>query len=260
MPKKWLLLLLFIIISLSLMTYQSNRKYFLPLESLSNVLNIFHEMKISLKDSFTSPFKGMLLREQENKSLKEELSGLLKEQQKWQETFLENKKLRELLALKEKEQGYVIAARVIARTVEQWSNTFILDKGLSDGIAKDMIAVTDKGLIGKISGVSHSYSHLLLLSDINFSAAARLQTSRAEGIISGTGFRKCRLKYVPYEEEVKKGDIVITSGLDLLFPPGIPIGFVSEVNKKNIGIFQEIEVIPFADNSKIEVVAIIKKG
>jgi rod shape-determining protein MreC len=260
MPKKWLLLLLFIIISLSLMTYQSNRKYFLPLESLSNVLNIFHEMKISLKDSFTSPFKRMLLREQENKSLKEELSGLLKEQQKWQETFLENKKLKDILALKEKEQGYVTAARVIARTVEQWSNTFILDKGLSDGIAKDMVAVTDKGLVGKISAVSNSYSHLLLLSDINFSAAARLQTSRAEGIISGTGFRKCRLKYVPYEEEVKKGDIVITSGLDLLFPPGIPIGFVSEVNKKNIGIFQEIEVIPFADNSKIEVVAIIKKG
>ena len=259
MPKKWLFLLLFIIVSLSLMTYQSNRKYFLPFESLSNVLNIFHEIKISLKDSLTSPFKRMILREQENKRLKEELSELQKEQQKWQETFLENKKLRDILALKETKPGYVTAARVIARTVEQWSNTFILDKGLSDGIAKDMIAVTDKGLVGKISAVSGSYSHLLLLSDINFSAAARVQASRAEGIISGTGFRKCRLNYMPYEEEVKKGDIIITSGLDLLFPPGIPIGFVSQVNKKNIGIFQEIAVIPFTDNSKIEIVAIIKK-
>ena len=202
----------------------------------------------------------MLLREEENTRLKAELSGLLKEQQSGGKRFSKTRRLRELLSLKEKERGYVTTARVIARSMEQWSNTVVLDKGLSDGIEKDMIAVTDKGLVGKISGVSQSYSYLLLLSDINFSAAARLQNSRTEGVISGTGFRKCQLKYVPYEEEVKKGDIVITSGLDLLFPPGIPIGYVSKVNKKDIGMFQDIEVIPFADDAKIEFVAIIRRG
>ena len=67
------------------------------------------------------------------------------------------------------------------------------------------------------------------------------------------------MKYVPAEEEVKKGAIVITSGLDSLFPPGIPIGYVSDVNKKNVGIFQDIEVLPFVDNIKLEIVAIITK-
>jgi len=259
MPRKRLLLFLFIIISLSLMTYQSNRKPLLPFKSLTNTLNVFYDLKHSVGDFFKAPFKRMLLREEENTKLKAELSGMLKEQQECREALLENKRLRELLALKETERRYVTTARVIGKNTEQWSNTVIIDKGLSDGVMKDMIAVTDKGLAGKISGVSQSYSYLLLMVDINFSAAVRGQESRTEGVVSGTGFRKCQLKYVPYEEKVKKGDVIVTSGLDELFPQGIPVGHVSNVNNKISGFFQEIEVQPFVDRSKIEAVVIIKR-
>jgi rod shape-determining protein MreC len=259
MPRKRLLLLVFVVLSLSLMTYQSNRRHLLPFRFLNVVLNGFHDVRTSVEDFVASPFKRMLIREEENIKLKAQLSKMLREKQQWQETVLENKRLRDLLSLKEKERRYVTTARVIARNMDQWSNTVVLDKGMSDGIEKDMIAVTNTGLVGKISGVSRSYSYLLFLTDINFSAAARLQDSRIEGIVSGTGFRRCQLKYVPYEEEVKKGDIVTTSGLDLLFPAGIPIGYVSRVNKKNIGMFQDIEVIPFADDAKIEFVSIIRR-
>lgn len=259
MPKKRLLLFLLIITSLSLMTYQSNREPLLPLKFLNNALNWFHDIKHSVKDSITSPFKRIFLKEEENIRLKEELNNLLKEQQKYREALLENKRLRELLSLKEKEHRYVTAARVIARGTDQWSNTFVLDKGLLDGVTKDMIAITHRGLVGKISSVSDSYSTLLLLTDINFSSAARLQESRIEGVLSGTGFRKCLLKYIPHEEKVEKGNTVITSGLDSLFPQGIPIGYVSKVNKKGTGLFQDIEVLPFEDTAKIEELVIIKK-
>jgi rod shape-determining protein MreC len=259
MPRKRLLLFLFIIVSLSLMTYQSNRKPLLPFKSLTNTLNIFYDLKHSSGDFFKAPFKRMLLREEENIKLKAELSKMLKEQQEYREALLENKRLRELLALKETERRYVTTARVIGKNTEQWSNTVVIDKGLSDGVMKDMIAVTDKGLAGKISGVSQSYSYLLLMVDINFSAAVRGQENRTEGVLSGTGFRKCQLKYVPYEEKVKKGDVIITSGLDELFPQGIPVGYVSNVSDKLAGFFQEIEVQPFVDRSRIEEVVIIKR-
>jgi rod shape-determining protein MreC len=201
----------------------------------------------------------MLLREEENLRLKAELDKLLRERQKYEEAFLENKRLKEILLLKEKEHRYVTVARVIARGPDQWSNTFVLDKGLPAGIQKDMTAITTKGLVGKISEVSNSYSYLLLLTDINFSATVRLQEGRMEGIISGTGLRKCQLKYIPYDEEVKKGDVLITSGLDSLFPKGIPVGYVSKVDKKGSGIFQNIEVTPFVNNRTIEEVAIITR-
>jgi rod shape-determining protein MreC len=259
MPKKRLLILLFIIISIGLMTYQSGREHISPFQFLSNTINRFHELKNSIKNFVTSPFKTLLLREEENKRLKAELSGLLKEQQKFIEAIQENKRLKELLSLKEREHRYVTAARIIAKSIDPWSNAVILDKGTKDGVAKDMVAITDKGLAGKISSVSYSYSYLIPLTDINFSAGTRLRDSRTEGIISGTGFRKCKLKYIHYEEDVKKGDVVITSGLDLLFPPGIPIGYVSKVDKKGVGIFQDIEVIPFVNNTWTEFVMIIKR-
>ena len=259
MPKKWLLLLVFIIIALSLMTYQSNRQHLLQFNFLNAFLNRFHEIKISLTDTLSEPFHRMMLREEENVELKAEISRMLKEQQSCREIFYENKTLRGLLSLKEKENRYITTARVIGRSADQWSNVLILDKGTSSGITKDMVAVTEKGLVGKISGVTTDYSYLLLLSDINFSAAVRVQESRTEGVVSGIGFRKCQLKYIPYEEEVKQNNIIITSGLDQLFPKGIPVGYVSRVNKKDIGFFQEIEVIPFVDLSKIEAVSIIRR-
>ncbi len=260
MPKKWLFLFLFVIITLSLMTYQSNRQHWFPLKFLNNTFNMFHDLKHSFIDSIKSPFQKMLIREEENRRLQAELAKLLQEQQQYREVLLENKRLKDILSLKEKEHRYVASAHVIARSTDRWSNTFIIDKGLPHGIEKDMAVVSNQGLAGKISGVSGSYSYLLFVTDMSFSAAARLQESRVEGVIAGTGFRKCRLKYIPYEEEVKKGDIVITSGLDLLFPPGIPVGYVSKVDKSNIGIFQDIEVLPFVDNTQLEVVVIIKKG
>jgi len=260
MPKKRLLLFLFIIISLSLMTYQSNRRPLLPFKSLTNnVLNAFYDLKQSVGDSVKAPFKRMLLREEENARLKAELSGMLRERQTCREALLENGRLMKLLSLKGTEQRYVTAARVIGKNTEQWSNTVVIDKGLSDGVKKDMIAITDKGLVGKISEASQSHAYLLLMVDINFSAAARIQDTRTEGVVSGTGFRKCQLKYIPFEEKVKKGDVIITSGLDMLFPQGIPIGYVSNVNNRVLGFFQDIEVRPFVDSTKIEDVAIIKR-
>ena len=185
---------------------------------------------------------------------------MLQEEQAYHEAVQENKKLRALLALKEHEPRHVTAARVIGRATDFWSKTVVLDKGLSDGIQKDMIAITERGIAGKISDVFNSYSHLLLINDINFSAAARLQESRTEGILSGTGSRRCMLKYIPHEDEVKEGEVLITSGLDTLFPQGIPLGYVSKVNKKEAGFFQDIEVIPFVEDTHLEIVVIITKG
>ena len=259
MPKKRLLLFLFIILSLIFITYQSNRVHFQPLNFFNNVFNKLHEIKPSVKNSITSPFKRMLLREEENKKLRAEIAQLRTEQQRYREVFLENKRLKNLLSLKETEPRYVTTAQIIAKSTDQWSSIVTIDKGSSDGVKKDMAAITSRGLVGKISNVSNSFSSLLLITDINFSAAARLHKSRVEGILSGTGFKKCTLKYIPYEEQVENGDTVITSGLDRLFPEGIPIGYVSKVDKKGTGLFQEVEVIPFEDTAKTEEIVIIQR-
>jgi rod shape-determining protein MreC len=256
--KNTLLFFALVAISFVLMTYQSKKGRLFSVHPLSALLANSENAAQSVTDFIARPFQRMALREEENVRLKKEVDRLLLEKQKYQEVALENRRLRELLKLRETQQNYIATCRIIARGIDHWSNTLLLDKGAKDGLAKDMTAVTPRGLAGKITDVTDSYAHLLLLTDINFSAAVRLQESRQEAVISGTGTGKCVLKYIPSGEKVKVGDVVVTSGLDALFPPGTPVGYVSKVDAKGTGMFQYIEVIPYQDDTKMEEVIVVR--
>jgi rod shape-determining protein MreC len=256
--KKAILFLIIVIVLFSFMTYQSRKGYSLMDNPASILLNGASSAITAVLNVVKHPFQMIAVRDEDNRSLQKKVDELMLERMRYQEALLENKRLKDLLKLKETHKDSVAAAKIIGRGTSHWTHTFILDKGLQNGITKDSTAITPKGLAGKISNVSDSFSSLLLLTDINFAAAVRLQESRKEGVLSGTGTNKTVLKYMPAEHEVKEGDIVVTSGLDLLFPPGIPAGYVSKVNKQGAGQFQYIEVIPFVDTASIEEVLIIK--
>ncbi len=257
--KKTLFFFAVVIASFVAMTYQSKKGERPPENFFSRFIDYSHEAGKSLTDTLLSPFEKMAVREEENTRLKKRVDELLIEKEKYQEAVLENKRLKEILRLQEGRKDYVCSARVVARGIDRWDHILTIDKGQKDGVEKDMTAITPRGLAGKILTAAKSNSSILLLTDLNFSVSVRLQQSRKEGVLSGTGMRKCILKYVPYEEDVKTGDIVITSGLDSLFPKGVPVGYVSKVDKKGMGgSFQHIEVIPFQDDTKMEEVTVIR--
>ncbi len=241
------------------MTYQSRKGHPLSVDFIGGPLDHLHAASNSFAETVKRPFRMIALREKENVELKKKITELELEREKYHEALLENKRLKELLSLREDKKNYVASAKVIARGVDNWTHTILIDKGAKDGVGKDMTAITPRGLAGKITSVSDSYAYILLLNDINISSAVRLQGTRVEGVLSGTGSRRCIMKYVPFEEEVKVGDIVITSGLDMLFPAGIPVGYVTKADKQaGTGNFQYIEVQPFQDSAKIEEVVIVK--
>jgi rod shape-determining protein MreC len=256
--KKAILFFIIVIVLFSFMTYQSRKGYSLMDNPASFLLNGASSAITSVTEALKRPFQMIAIRDEDNSSLQKKVDELMLERMKYQEALLENKRLKDMLKLRENHKDTVAAAKIIGRGTSHWTHTFILDKGLQDGIIKDSTAITPRGLVGKIFNVSDSFSSVLLLTDINFAAAVRLQESRKEGILTGTGTGKTVLKYLPPEHDVKEGEIVVTSGLDLLFPPGIPAGYVSKVNRQGNGQFQYIEIIPFVDNANIEEVLIIK--
>ncbi|TAN42435.1 MAG: rod shape-determining protein MreC [Nitrospirae bacterium] len=259
MSRKKALLPIVVIISFILMTYQSKKGHFGSPAQISSLLDSAHKTIASLTGSLSQPFKRLALREEENTRLRQRVDELLLERDRYLDAVLENKRLKELLKLQESSKTTVAAARVVARGTGHWEHTLVLDKGLKDGVAKDMTVITPMGLAGKIISVTDSFSRMLLLSDINFSAAVRVRETRKEGVLAGTGTRTCMLKYVPYEEEIKTGDVIATSGLDSLFVPGVPVGYVSKVDNKGLGgNFQYIELTPFQDSSRIEEVLVIR--
>jgi rod shape-determining protein MreC len=196
----------------------------------------------------------------ENKRLKTELRNSLAERQRYGEILGENRRLQELLDLRNQIQGSGTAARIIGRGYDKFINTLVIDKGRNEGIMKDMSAITPKGLAGKVSAVRSDYADVMLLTDPNFSVAVRLKEGRYEGVLAGTGHRYCILKYVPTEEPVKEGELVVTSGLDGIFPQGVPVGRVAKVRTEGVEFFQYIEVVPFQSSSKIEEVVVIGRS
>jgi rod shape-determining protein MreC len=134
----------------------------------------------------------------------------------------------------------------------------VIDKGRTGGISKDMAVITPRGLIGKVTMVTDNYAYVLLVNDINFSAAVRIQETRKEAILSGAE-KKCVLKYVSHEETVREGNIIVTSGLDDLFPQDLVVGYISKVSGKDTGIFKVIEVAPFQDLTKLDEVVVVRR-
>jgi rod shape-determining protein MreC len=241
------------------MTYQSNKGIIAPFGFIGTYINYLNEMIHSLSTSMKEPFRKIMVRDEENGRLREEVNRLMMEQQRYRDIFFENRRLREVLALKEKEQRYITTARIVSRGLDRWSNTVVLEKGKRAGITKDMAAITPSGLVGKVSMAGDAYAYVLLMNDINFSASVRIQETRREAILSGTGGGRCILKYIPHEEEIREGEVVVTSGFDDLFPQEVPVGYISRVMKKSTSIFQDIEVTPFQDLTKLDEVIIVRR-
>lgn len=252
------LLILFVLVSaaVALMSYQHDQKAFSFFdEIISYPYYALNEFTANVDITIRRIRNAV----EENKLLRKEVSQLQLEKQQYRELILENERLKALLSFKEQEPRYVTAARVIARGSDRLLNIVILDKGEKSGIEKGMAVITPQGLIGKVYSVQDFSSDVLLLKDSNFSVAVRLQNSRREGVVSGTGYDYCLLKYVPPEENVVKGEVVITSGFDGIFPEGLPVGVVSKVKKEGIEFFQYIEVQPFQSSDKLEDAIVLKR-
>ncbi|MBZ0157110.1 MAG: rod shape-determining protein MreC [Alphaproteobacteria bacterium] len=252
--KRLIILASLLFLSLAAMSYQRDGKPPSFFEVLSYPYYLLNEVTSEVSTTLSQARRTF----EENKRLRRDMTQLLLERQKYREIIEENKRLKELLSLKEQDPRFMVAAEVIARGYDSLLNTVILDKGRRSGIEKGMAVVTTKGLVGKVYAVREDFSDVLLLKDVNFSAAVRLQNSRHEGILSGTGYGYCVLKYIPPEEAVAQGEVVVTSGLDGLFPPGLPVGVVGRVRKEKIEFFQYIEVVPFQSSGKLEEVVILK--
>lgn len=258
--KRFLPLFVFIIVCLFIVSYQVNRgKDLGPFHFLSTPYNYLNKTTTGILEVIKEPFRMIFLRDKENKRLEAEIKRLLLERQSYREILLENQRLREILSLKEKEKRYVTAAKVVARSIDPFSDTVTINKGSFDGITKDMAVITPLGLVGKVIGVQNGYSTVLLLDDTGFSVAVKIQETRKDAILSGNGNRRCILKYIGHEDTVKEGDIVITSGFDELFPEGLPVGYVTRVSKRESGFFQAIEVTPFQDLSGLDEVIILRR-
>ncbi len=196
----------------------------------------------------------------ENSLLKESLRKLEIENMLQRESALENRRLRKLLSFKKKFSYKILPAEIIGRDPSSWFKTILVDKGITSGIFRGAGIITPRGIVGKIINVSGNTAKALLITDVNSSVDALVKRTRARGIVEGNSENSCKLSYVLKTEDIKTGDVIISSGLHGIYPKGVLIGKVSGVVKNRPGFFLFIQVKPSVDFSKLnEVLIVLKK-
>jgi rod shape-determining protein MreC len=183
---------------------------------------------------------------EENRTLHESVRQLKLREHMLEEARLENERLRRLLGYRERLAHPSIAARVVGRSPDYLSNVAFVDRGASDGVQADSPVVTEAGVIGRVILVFPESSQVQLITNPDAAVGATVTRTQSLGVVKGTGNPILELHYVGATEQIEVGDTLVTSGLDGVFPSGIPVGTVVS-SRRGKSVFREIEIQPSAD-------------
>lgn len=169
----------------------------------------------------------------------------------------ENERLRQLLQLPMQQKYTAIYAERVAFGTNEFERIIRVNKGSDEGVKIGMPVVNSQGIVGQIGKVYGSYSDVLLLTDKSNAVDVIIQRTRARGILKGFTQHQLSFEFLSVDEDLEVGDIVISSGLDGVYPEGIVIGAVAALSKQGRRLFLTATVDPYVHFSKIEEVRIL---
>lgn len=198
----------------------------------------------------------------ENQKLRKRVTELQIEADAREGQRAENVRLKRLLDLRDEAPRDLVAARVVGRSLDRLGGSLTIDKGSSDGIARDDAVVTPDGLVGRVDRTTAHGARVLTLLHRECSVAVRLSRSRVDGILEWQfGDRPLLdLLYVPSQEDVKRGDLVLTSGLGGIFPSGIRVGTVRRVGLAENGLMKTVSIRPAVQFEGLQEVLVFLPG
>ena len=212
---------------------------------------------LAIVEFFTMPRDVATLR-QSNVELQNKVSGLETQLIQMQAQLQELQVLSSLLdfARSNPESQYV-AASVIGRDPVPFLRFIQIDRGSDDGLRHGMPVVTQQGLVGRIDAVTAGAARVQLITDSNAAVNVRLESSGVEAILVGSVTGEVSLQMVPQNVTLKPGELILTSGLGGNYPPGIVIGQVITVRKRENDLFQTASIQPAADLTNLPAVLAI---
>ncbi|MBL7543405.1 MAG: rod shape-determining protein MreC [Bdellovibrionaceae bacterium] len=205
----------------------------------------------------TGQYLNLIQIKKQNENLKNQNQELTTRLLKFEEVNQENSRLKQLLAFRESTKMDLLAAQVIARDLIPDHSTITINKGTVDGLKEGQAVMTLQGALGYVFKPQQKTSHILLMTDRYAVIDGIIQRSRAHGIVEGKGKTGAVLKYVERTEDVRPGDLVVTGGLDNIFPKGFPVAIVESAEKKQISVSLKVDLKPLVDSDKVEEVFVI---
>ena len=209
---------------------------------------------------FVTDYIVVLNVREENKRLRYDLDKMKMENQFLKTELSTADRAGALAAFQKRTQSRTIAARIIGAGTSATSRVVFVDRGTTAGVQRGMAVVTPDGIVGKVQSVYPTSSQVLLITDSSFAAGVISQKHRVHGTLKGQGLGQTAglVDYVQNEEVVEPGEWFFTSGDDLIFPKGMPVGVARVVRAGKL--FKEIYVEPSGFQNGPEEVLIVIEG
>jgi rod shape-determining protein MreC len=175
----------------------------------------------------------------------------------------ENRQLRELTGARDRAAVKSVVAEVLYDTRDPFTRRLVLDKGLQQGVAAGQPVIDAQGIVGQITRVFPLSSELTLVTDRNMVIPVQVQRNGVRAIAAGGAEPgRMELRFMSVNADLKEGDLVVTSGLDSLYPPGLPVGRIVLVDRGRTGNFARVLVDPVAgvDKSRMVLVLLVDKS
>jgi len=199
---------------------------------------------------------------QENDQLRTSVRDLQVRLHETQARAREAARLRQILDLRQLLPGEPLVAEVIARDGLPWFRTLTLNKGTSQGVKLNSPVVCPSGVVGRVIAVGPQVARVQLLWDRDSGVGARVERSRVTGVVSGQigvqigATPTLLMKYVPLQADVVPGDVVVTSGLDQIYPKGLVLGRVDSIVGQG-AMFKEMLLASAARLDELEEVLVL---
>jgi rod shape-determining protein MreC len=172
----------------------------------------------------------------------------------------EAERLRKLLSFAEATapRAYLGARVIGVKLAPTGLQLLTIDRGSDAGVGRLMPVVVAEGVVGRVHSVAGGSADVLVLTDRNSSIAVRVDRTRARANVRGLGKPgAAKLDYALRTEDIIEGDLLVTSGTDGVFPRGLPVGKVTELERNVHGLFQDARVLPAVDVTRLEELLVV---
>lgn len=210
--------------------------FVVPAKAVAGVYDYFKELKQIRAD---------------NKKLRDENRYLMGILDRAKALEIENNLLANMLNYTPPPEAKYVTARVIAEEGDAFSHSLIAYTGHINKVKKGQVALSDKGVVGRIDKVGEMYSKIILITDINSKIPVMVERTRVRGILSGDNTPYPKMIFIPLEAELSVGDRIVTSGVAGVFPAGLPIGRISSIEKNNV------KVTTFSNLDRLEYIKLV---
>jgi len=236
-PSPLMRLVFFGLLSLILMAVDNHFKYLHEIRQTISVV-IYPVQKLSyvpatIYDLLSVFFVSQNLAD-ENARLKQQhllASGQL---QQLLALRAENEHLRKLLESKPRNKSKFILAEIVSVPRDPFNRKIMLDKGIQSGIQSGQVVVDDLGVVGQITRIYPWLSEVTLITDKDHSVPVQVVRNGIRSVASGTGKnRTLELRYMANNIDIQNGDLLVTSGIDGVYPSGLPVALVSKIKRNN---------------------------